>query len=192
MASDYGDEAGEKLFDWMLQLGQKAGDRVAENAADRFSRALQHAKDGKPDATTEPRDGKEWARLDMAEFKEIEGYPKLQQVISDRLRQDGIEHIFFDDVRTGKTYLLFKTADAAKLSESFDELIGQTQAVKKRVREALGKDQQAEKAKEIELDEEPLEAKAEKARGASAQMEHERSGGKGLAREGRFQENRGK
>lgn len=24
MASDYGDEAGEKLFDWMLRMGQDA------------------------------------------------------------------------------------------------------------------------------------------------------------------------
>lgn len=29
MASDYGDEAGEKLFDWMLRMGQDASQTLS-------------------------------------------------------------------------------------------------------------------------------------------------------------------
>lgn len=203
MASDFGDEAGEKLYDWMLQLGKQAGELVAENAADRFSIALQHAKEGKPENAKDAPAAKEWAKLDMAEFKEIEGYPELQQVISDKLTQNGIEHSFFDDARKEKTYLLFKTAEAAKLAESFDELIEQTQGAKEKVKESLGKMEEAEPPIEVgshsgqadsktKHSEEPLEAKAEKSREASEQIERERKGGKGHGHEPRFQEIRGK
>lgn len=32
MASDYGDEAGEKLFDWMLRMGQDASQDAIRRA----------------------------------------------------------------------------------------------------------------------------------------------------------------
>lgn len=36
MASDYGDEAGEKLFDWMLRMGQDASQDAIRASAERL------------------------------------------------------------------------------------------------------------------------------------------------------------
>ena len=61
MASDYGDDAGEKLFDWMARIGQDAGANAMENAADKFATALHHAKTGETDAHEVASDkGHEW------------------------------------------------------------------------------------------------------------------------------------
>ena len=37
MASDYGDEAGGKLLDWMLRIGQEAGAEAMERSARKLS-----------------------------------------------------------------------------------------------------------------------------------------------------------
>lgn len=39
MASDYGDEAGEKLFDWMLRMGQDASQDAIRASAERLKSA---------------------------------------------------------------------------------------------------------------------------------------------------------
>lgn len=39
MPSDFGDESGEKLFDWMLRLGQEAGQAAMTHSAARVSKA---------------------------------------------------------------------------------------------------------------------------------------------------------
>ena len=36
MADDFGDYSGEKLFDWILRMGQDAGGSAAMAAADRL------------------------------------------------------------------------------------------------------------------------------------------------------------
>ena len=33
MATDFGDESGEKLFDWMLKVGQEAGQEADRETA---------------------------------------------------------------------------------------------------------------------------------------------------------------
>ena len=40
MASDYGDEAGGKLLDWMLRIGQEAGAEAMERSARKLSERL--------------------------------------------------------------------------------------------------------------------------------------------------------
>ena len=43
MASDYGDEAGGKLLDWMLRIGQEAGAEAMARSAHSSSRLMwQH------------------------------------------------------------------------------------------------------------------------------------------------------
>ena len=41
MPSDFGDESGEKLFDWMLRLGQEAGQAAMTHSAARVSMAFR-------------------------------------------------------------------------------------------------------------------------------------------------------
>lgn len=105
-----------------------------EGAADKFASALHHAKDGDavPDETTTADKGVEWGKLDMAEFKDIEGYPELKDILSQKLKSAHVEHTFFEDVKTGREYLLFRMEDAPQLAKSFDDLIAQTDKAKKR------------------------------------------------------------
>ena len=36
MASDFGDEAGQELYDWMIRIGQDAGGKAMSDAAGNF------------------------------------------------------------------------------------------------------------------------------------------------------------
>ena len=75
MADDFGDYSGEKLFDWILRMGQDAGGSAAMAAADKLKAALDNARKG---ADAQGRDGAgveaggreagepaRWAKLDM-------------------------------------------------------------------------------------------------------------------------------
>ena len=71
MASDFGDEAGGELYDWMLRIGQDAGEQAVHDAAKRLADALrnmrsgvEHADELPPESVEKPR----WAKLDMAEI----------------------------------------------------------------------------------------------------------------------------
>ena len=44
MASDYGDEAGEKLFDWMLRMGQDASQDAIRASAERLKNAIRNLR----------------------------------------------------------------------------------------------------------------------------------------------------
>ena len=73
MASDFGDESGEKLFDFMVRLGERVGGDAMRRHAGKLQAAFENAKGG---TQVEPRDADaavEWAKLDMHEFQEIEG-----------------------------------------------------------------------------------------------------------------------
>ena len=39
MASDFGDEAGQELYDWMLRIGQDAGGKAMSDAAGKLVQA---------------------------------------------------------------------------------------------------------------------------------------------------------
>ena len=187
MASDYGDDAGEKLFDWMARIGQDAGANAMENAADKFATALHHAKSGETDAHEVASDkGHEWAKLNMAEFKEIDGYPELKDILSTKLKTAGVEHTYFADPQSKREYLLFKVEDAPTLAQAFDELIETVDKTKTDVRESLNQ------VRGKTRDERPLDERAVEARKASAALEAERGGTKARTHEPRFQENRGK
>ena len=43
MPSDFGDESGEKLFDWMLRVGQEAGQAAMSHGAARVSMAFRNS-----------------------------------------------------------------------------------------------------------------------------------------------------
>ena len=187
MASDFGDESGQQLTDWLLRIGQDGGQKAMERAADRFATALKHAKDGRSEVKPEDvgKDGKEWAKLDLAEFTKIDGFEDLQQIMSDKLKSSGVEHLFFDDHINGKNYLLFKVEDAARLAESFDELIKETKGAYERASEAREGAQEKRHGK----DGRPLEERAEEARKASDSLDKQKEGV--ISRiQNRMQENR--
>lgn len=73
MASDYGDEAGEKLFDWMLRMGQDASQdaiRAERREAQKAIRNLRGQID-EPLAEAEHESVRDYARLNLSEFEEL-------------------------------------------------------------------------------------------------------------------------
>lgn len=129
MADDFGDYSGEKLFDWILRMGQDAGGSAAMAAADKLKAALDNARRGAldRDGAGVETGGREaggparWAKLDMREFASIEDWPTLQDIIDGKLDDCGIAHDWYKDDQS-KTYLLFKAEDAPALVRAFDEM----------------------------------------------------------------------
>lgn len=155
MASDYGDEAGEKLFDWMLRMGQDASQDAIRASAERLKSAIRNLRGqiDEPLTEAEREDVRDYARLNLSEFEELPDYASLREIIEARLDAAAIEH----DIANidGHDHLIFKMEDAPEVDEAFKEL----------EREA---DEACDRAvKERERDEEPLEQKAAAAREAS-------------------------
>lgn len=140
MASDFGDEAGEKLFDWMLRIGQDAGEKAMASSAKKLKEALHNAREK---ATAPERSGDDWAKLNMSEFKDLPEYDSIKDVISEKLRSAGIEHDFYED-KSGNSWLLFHIEAAQDVSRAFEELEGQTD----RVLEKAKKSPEMEKARQ--------------------------------------------
>ena len=44
MATDFGDESGEKLFDWVLRIGQDASEQAMLASAEKLKNALRNAR----------------------------------------------------------------------------------------------------------------------------------------------------
>ena len=65
MASDYGDEAGEKLFDWMLRMGQDASQDAIRASAERLKNAIRNLRGqiDEPLAEAEHESVRDYARL---------------------------------------------------------------------------------------------------------------------------------
>ena len=165
MSSDFGDESGEKLVDWMLYIGQDAGDAFMCSSAERLKSAFHRARTGSSalgDGASEetPR----WAKLSMADFEELPEYESLKDLIDGRLDADAIEHDFYRDEEQ-REWLLFKVEDAPDVSEAFRDLEQQTE---KALDESLRK---RGKTREQVRDEERLEVRAKAAREASRAIE---------------------
>ena len=80
MASDYGDEAGEKLFDWMLRMGQDASQDAIRASAERLKNAIRNLRGqiDEPLAEAEHESVRDYARLNLSEFEELPDYASLQ------------------------------------------------------------------------------------------------------------------
>lgn len=160
MPSDFGDESGEALVEWASRVAGLSGDVAARRMALRLAVSLERARDrasGGPEAPGAP-----WARLDMEDFRELEGYGQVRAAIDAKLTAAQVRHEFFSDGEAGREYLLFPVADAGRVSRAFDEL--------------------AAKAREIggggigggSRDARPLEERAAQARDAAAAIEASR------------------
>ena len=172
MAEDFGDEAGQKLVDWATRIamyqvrigGPSAGERAMRDAAEQLTKALEAARDSLRDpASAEVRtDGPalpEWAKLDLHEFQELDGYDEIRSAIDIRLTSSSVEHALYEE--GGHAYLLFRSQDAPRVAECLDSLAGQARQAAERAIEHV-----REHSQEIEdeRDREPLDQRARRAR----------------------------
>lgn len=145
MASDYGDEAGGKLLDWMLRIGQEAGAEAMARSARELSerlagirgtiaggRAEQVAAEGAPT----------YAKLSLEELSGLPEYATIKEVVSDKLRAASVEHHIIPG--EGRDWLLFKVEDAPEVDEAFRQLEQETGKVAER---RLAPERLAERAK---------------------------------------------
>lgn len=95
MASDYGDEAGGKLLDWMLRIGQEAGAEAMERSARELSERLAGIRGtiagGRAEAIA--ADGvPTYAKLSLEELSGLPEYATIKEVVSGKLRAASVEH----------------------------------------------------------------------------------------------------
>ena len=173
MAEDFGDEAGQKLVDWATRFamyhahigGADHGERAMREAADRLTRALESARDSLLDPAgaevhTEGPALPEWAKLDLHEFQELDGYDEIRSAIDIRLTSSSVEHALYEE--GGHAYLLFRSQDAPQVAECFDQLAGQARVAAERAAERVR--EQARDVGRDGRDREPLEQRAQRAR----------------------------
>lgn len=166
MPSDFGDESGEKMVDWMIRVGQDMGGDAMMASADKLAKAFRNAREGISADGSEVTEGEEqvrsWARLNLHEFEELPAYDSIREIIDERLASEGIRHEFAS-MPEGEN-LIFLVDDAPDVANVFKELEGQAgecaKAAQERLRETL------EKSKDL-----PLAEKAQAAREASKQIE---------------------
>ena len=88
MPSDFGDESGEKLFDWMLRVGQDASEAALLTSAERLKGAFKNARGEVSRAAEgiEEAEGQvQWAKLRMAEFEALPEYETIKEAIDSKL-----------------------------------------------------------------------------------------------------------
>lgn len=160
MASDFGDESGEKLFDWMLRMGQDAGQDAIRASAERLKGAIRNLRGRIDESEQEGQGGaKEYARLNLSEFEELPDYAFLKEIIDNKLDEAAIEHDFVNV--DGRDHLVFKVADAPEVDEVFAHLEEDVDRAVDRACEEYDRDLTEQR------DHEPLEQKAEAAKQAS-------------------------
>lgn len=158
MATDFGDESGEKLFDWMLRVGQEAGQEVLAKSAKGLAEAIRSTC-----ASIEKSEGSggvaakapEWAKLSMREFEGLPEYETLADMISSQLKKGGVEHAFANE--GGKRFLVFKANEAPSVAQAF-----------RRIEESIP--EARERAKGALVKGEPLKERAARARAAAEQI----------------------
>lgn len=145
MPSDFGDESGEKLFDWMLSVGQEAGKEAMAHAAARMAMAFRNsagdvAREGDKAASRENADdAPEWAKLNLREFKELPEFETVKEAIGAKLDREALAHEFFDD--KGKSFLVFKVDQAPEVARCFNELADEAGHACKRAEQRLAFEQ---------------------------------------------------
>ena len=154
MATDFGDESGEKLFDWMLRVGQEALAKSAKGLAEaiRSTRANIEKGEGSGDAAAKTT---EWAKLSMREFEDLPEYETLADTISSQLKKEGVEHAFANE--DGKRLLVFKANEAPSVVQAFRRIEDSIPEACERAKGALAKG-------------EPLKVRAARARAAAEQL----------------------
>ena len=95
MAEDFGDYSGEKLFDWMLRIGQEAGAEAMARSARELSERLAGIRGtiagGRAEAI-EAEGVPTYAKLSLEELSGLPEYATIKEVVSDKLRAASVEH----------------------------------------------------------------------------------------------------
>lgn len=170
MPSDFGDESGEKLFDWMLRLGQEAGQAAMAHSAARVSMAFRNAVGeighGQSAAAGIERasEAPEWAKLNLHEFKGLPEFETIKEIIDAKLDREALSHEFFNEGE--KSYLIFRVSDAPEVARCFDELAQETTQAAKKAEQQLSREKgRVSGARDLELlkepDKEPLQNRVE-------------------------------
>ena len=170
MPSDFGDESGEKLFDWMLRLGQEAGQAAMAHSAARVSMAFRTAVGeighGQSAAAGIERasEATEWAKLNLHEFKGLPEFETIKEIIDANLDREALSHEFFSEGE--KSYLIFRVGDAPEVARCFDELAQETTHAAKKAEQQLSREKgHASGARDLEVlkepDKEPLQDRVE-------------------------------
>ena len=179
MAEDFGDEAGQRLVDWSVRFamyharigGASHGERAMREAAEQLTRALEAARDSLRDpASAEVRtDGPvlpEWAKLDLHDFQELEGFDEIRSAIDLKRTSDSLEHALYEE--GGHAYLLFRSQDAPRVADCFDSLATQAREAADRAAERVREQpRDMEHHRDVEHSDrgrEPLEQRAQRAR----------------------------
>ena len=192
MADDFGDDAGQQIFDWALRLGMEgyrrgggaAGQRAVEDAMGRLEAALENARDaigakpgpsgGAPQAA---RTDARFARLDMSEFAALEDGQRIISAVDARLAANDLWHGMTED--GGTPWLVFKTADAPAVAYAFDQLVSDTKEAASRAAERIRQEQgRDDRSRAADRDREPLKDRAERARRASDVQSHDAERGR--------------
>ena len=186
MPSDFGDESGEKLFDWMLRLGQEAGQAAMAHSAARVSMAFRNAVGeighGQSAAAGIERasEATEWAKLNLHEFKGLPEFETIKEIIDANLDREALSHEFFSEGE--KSYLIFRVGDAPEVARCFDELAQETTQAAKKAEQQLSREKgHASGARDLEVlkepDKEPLQDRVEAFRKSAelAERAHGRS-----------------
>lgn len=170
MPSDFGDESGEKLFDWILKVGQDASEAALLTSAERLKEAFRSARGeiGSTQVGDAADKAAEWAKLRMAQFEALPEYETIKEAIDSKLSSQKIDHDFFTD-ESGHDFLLFRVEDAPDVSRAFEDLEKQTDIAADKALKARSK------TRDEARDAEPLEDRAASARAASKSLEDARA-----------------
>lgn len=160
MASDFGDESGEKLFDWFLRMCQDMSEDAIRASAEKLKSAIHNLRGNLDEqAPAQGEEARRFARLNLSEFEELPDYASLREIIDERLTDAAIEHDFA--VVDGHEHLVFRVADAPEVDEVFAHLEDDVDRCAEHAIEEC--DHELSRVR----DEEPLESKALAAREAS-------------------------
>lgn len=185
MADDFGDDAGQQIFDWALRLGMEGYRRGGGAAGQRaVEAALENARDAigaKPEpsggAPQAARTDARFARLDMSEFAALEDGQRIISAVDAKLAANDIWHGMTED--GGTPWLVFKTADAPAVACAFDQLVSDTKEAASRAAERIRQEQgRDDRSRAADRDREPLKDRAERARRASDVQSHDAERGR--------------
>lgn len=126
MASDFGDESGEKMIDSTARIGERWGESALRRRAWAMRGACEQASEQAEAAIDAPATGEDpapaWARLDMSGFKDAGDWESVRPQVEDALHAHHVEPVWLDDAEAGRTELLFRIEDARQVSDAFGDL----------------------------------------------------------------------
>lgn len=182
MAVDYGDESGEKMLDNFARFAERMGVEAMRSRSAQIKSAFDNARDFAGEKQAPWNEPTEWAKLDMREFQQIEGYDDIKQIIEAKLKAKGVDATWFKDEQAHKEYLLFRIADAKEVWQGFDELSRETDIACEKASKSAKKDIEANR------DDRPLDERAAQARKASEALEESKGKAPARTRDDKMQE----